>query len=90
VKHNGREVELKEFTIRELKPMRAAFEADQENGMWYVLIQSAHYQDTGEKVFCSVDDVLDQPARNSLRLSAMASKAMEINNIGGTDNPLED
>jgi hypothetical protein len=90
MKFDGREVEIKEFTIRELKPMRAAFEADQENGMWYVLLCSAHYQDTGEKVFADIDAILDLPARKSLLISSMANKAMEINGIGGTQDPLED
>lgn len=89
MKFNGREVEIKEFTIRELRPMREAFEADQENGMWFILVCSAHYADDGTKVFENVDAVLDQPAKRSLLLSSMANEAMEINGIGSKKDPLE-
>jgi hypothetical protein len=89
MKFNGREVEIKEFTIRELKPMREAFEADQENGMWYVLVCSAHYADDGSKVFENVEAILDQPAKKSLLISAMANKAMEANGIGSKTDPLD-
>jgi len=81
IKWNDREVYVKEFTIKEMKPVREAFAADNENGMWYVLSLTVRYKDDDTQVFPSVDDVLALPAKYILRLTRLAQEAMKVNGI---------
>jgi hypothetical protein len=78
---NGREVELKEFTIRELAKIREAFSQDAETGMWQVLALTAHYKDDGSRVFDDASIIPDIPAKHIITLTRMANEAMRINGI---------
>lgn len=80
-KWNDRDVDLKDFTVREMRGMREAFASDHELGMWHCLSLSAYYADDGTRVFQSADEIINQPAKYSLRLTKMAQDAMEVNTV---------
>jgi hypothetical protein len=82
---NERPVTFAEFSIREGKPMLAAFERDGEEGSFALLVLSLRYADTGEAVFISVDEIMNQPFRLRERLSHLAGRCAFTNGLRATD-----
>jgi hypothetical protein len=76
---NGRAVTLVEFSIREGRDVRAAYQKDGETGMWSVLVKSARYADDDTPLFASVDEVEAQPFRLHQRLMRIAARALDLN-----------
>jgi len=74
----GRAVELREVSLR------VAYEAsDQGSGRFallYVFVHSAHWADTGERIFKSIDEALDgMTMRQGNEINALAALAGELN-----------
>ena len=79
---NGRAVKLVEFSIREGRDVRAAYQIDGETGMWAVLAKAARYADDDTPLFASIDEIESQPFRLQQRLMQLAARAIEVNGFG--------
>jgi len=75
----GRPIRFAEFSIKEGREVRAAYQVDGETGMWMVLVKSARYADDGTPVFTSVDELETQPFRLQQRLMRFAAQALDLN-----------
>jgi hypothetical protein len=90
----GRPVTFKDFTVKDLDAVRAAFTSSNVEGMWFVLSLSAHYADgDGERVFQDVAAVEGSPARYAhvlmrMAVAAMAANGMQRTEDGGDGRPL--
>ena len=78
---NGREIVLKEFTIKDLKAIRDAFTIDTEMGMWTVLSMTAFYKDDDSRAFDSPETIQGMPARFALTLTKLADDALKLNGM---------
>ena len=86
---NERPVRFEEFSIRDGKPVIAAFERDGEEGSYALLVASLRYADTGDPVFQSVDDVMGQPFRMRERLSYLLARCAYANGLRQQDPATE-
>jgi hypothetical protein len=82
---NERAVAFAEFSIRDGKAMLEAFERNGEEGSFALLVLSLRYADTGEEVFSTVDEIMNQPFRTRERLSYLAGRCAFTNGLRATD-----
>jgi hypothetical protein len=81
IKHGtlgGRAVELREVSLR------VAYDAGDQGGgrmaLLYVLVHSAHGADSGERIFKTIDEALDNMTmRQGHEINALATLAGELN-----------
>ena len=81
---DGRAVELREVSLR------VGVDAPQQEtpftGAMFVLAHSAHWVDTGERVFKGADDVLDHMTMRRIReVNALSRMAQEVNSPDDPD-----
>ena len=74
----GRAVELREVSLR------IGYEAGDQGGgrlaLLYVFVHSAHWADTGERIFKTTDEALDSMTmRQGQEINALAALAGELN-----------
>ena len=74
-----RAIEYREVTYGIMKRVRKLNEEDREMAMLILLIDSLFYVDTGEKVFRSLSDIDNVPAKMTNLLIRHAGECMKIN-----------
>lgn len=84
----GRDVELREFDIVAGEAVVAASKAGGRDAYYLTLVLSAHYVDTGEPVFASLEELRRHPFRLLRRIQHLASLAVLKNSMEGVDDNL--
>jgi hypothetical protein len=79
---DGRPVTFAEFSIREGKPVNAAFELGGEAGSYMLLVLSMRWADTDQPVFASIDEIEALPFRLRGALVRFSAKAARVNGMG--------
>lgn len=80
---DGRAVELRVVPFSVLLAARKFVddkgEPDGEKATILMLVHSAHWADSGERVFRSVDDVMNWPASSAMQLFTLITEAAAVN-----------
>lgn len=74
----GRAVELREVSLR------VAYDASDQGGgrlaLLYVMVHSAHWADSGERIFKTIDEALDgMTMRQGVEINVLAELAGDVN-----------
>ena len=83
---DGRPVKFVEFSIRDGKPVNAAFAESAEQGSYMLLVLSMQWADTGQPVFASIEEIEVLPFRRRTALVRLSNKAAITNGMGLDDD----
>jgi hypothetical protein len=83
---DGRPVKFVEFSIRDGKPVNAAFAESAEQGSYKLLVLSMQWADTGQPVFASIEEIEVLPFRRRTALVRLSNKAAITNGMGLDDD----
>lgn len=86
---NGHPVTFAEFSIRDGRAVIDAFARNGEQGSFELLVKALRYTASGEPVFASVDEVMDQPFRLRDRIAYLAGKCAFANGMRDGDPEME-
>ena len=80
IKLNGRDVEVHVVTFGDIMDANnLREEKGNQHSVWHVLVCAAHYVDTGEKVFNTIEDVMRLPATEANAIMKLSSAAAALN-----------